>query len=208
MIRGFAMVDGVSFSNGKHRVTGRIKKDGSWEIIEGGRWYQRFSKRQIYAGVGIIGLETLSRLFPKTSEVLIWLGYILLFGVMFRLQKSHRRFHGAEHMAVNLFERRIQETVLHPGCGSNLVLLLLPGLIISAIFMSWWMALIFEAIYAAIVIFLIWPKLYRGLGKEQSYPVIWWKISRRWQRLFVAQPNDAEMRLAREVLRCLLEKSL
>jgi hypothetical protein len=208
IIRGFAMVDGVSFSNGKRRVTGRIREDGSWQIVEGGRWFQRFSKRQVFAGIGIIGLEVVSGLSPRIPEILVWSGYILLFAAMFWLQKSHRRFHGAEHLAVNLFEGRAEETVLHPGCGSNLILLLLPGLIITAIFLSWWMALIFEAIYASIVIYLIWPRLYRGLGKGQKYSEIWWRISRHWQRLFIAQPEEEEARLAQEVLRSLLGKSL
>ena len=35
VIRGFAMINGVSFTDGKHRVTGRILPDGRWELQPG-----------------------------------------------------------------------------------------------------------------------------------------------------------------------------
>lgn len=206
VIRGFAMVNGVSFTDGKHRVTGRILSDGAWDIRMGGRWYWRFSPLQRIAILAIIGLELLSyqAVGSNLGDLLGVLEAIVLIVCVGRMPKAHRRFHGAEHMAVNVMEGKTV-SILHPGCGSNLVLLLLPGAL--TIFLPWspYLLLGLEVVYAVVVIRWVWPTLYRGIKNDKLWARKWWSISQKWQRLFVSEPRLQEFQLANEVLKRLLQ---
>lgn len=199
-IRGFAMPHGVCFSNGKQRVTGRIQKDGKLSIHRGTRWFWRFSIRQWLAAGVLLGIEFSVELWPGVMPDALY--YILVIGLflgLMNLEPSHRRFHGAEHIAVNLWEGRTA-SVLHPGCGSNLVLLLLPGLALSLLPLQWYYSLAVMGVYAGLIVFVVWPFLYRGVRRGEAIARVWWKVTSRWQRLFVAEPLPQELRLAREAL--------
>jgi len=206
VIRGFAMINGVSFTDGKHRVTGRILPDGRWELQPGGRWYWRFSPVQRWAILVVVGLELLSYTkWGSTVANLLGVMEILIMIVFVgRLSKVHRQFHGAEHMVANVLEGR-EAAILHPGCGSNLILLLLPGALV--LFLPWplHILLVLEAVYAGIVFKWLWPRLYRGLKTGDKWAHRWWKVSQRWQRLFVAEPQPEQVQLADAVLKHLLQ---
>lgn len=204
-IRGFAMMNGVSFTDGKRRVTGRILADGNWEIREGGRWYWRFSARQVLAMMGIVAVASFLYFRPEVDDWRFTLIFLLLLLPLVRLSRNQRRFHGAEHTAVNLWEGRVP-SVLHPGCGSNLVLMLLPGLLLEFLPFSFWVSILCEMGYLLVIYRLIWPfwigKLRRGSRLAQWF----WQICRVWQRLFVSEPREDEIRLAVRVLEYLFNR--
>lgn len=201
-IRGFAMGNGVSFSDGKRRVTGRILADGRWEIREGGRWYWRFSVRQVLALAGIAILGLVAYLWPAEGES--WVAWIFLLALLplLRLSPSQRRFHGAEHAAVNLWEGKAP-SILHPGCGSNLVLLVLPGLLLELLPVSFWPLLACELVYLFFILKLVWPFWLRRLRMGDRLALFFWSVCGFWQRLFVSRPRVEEVNLACRVLQSL-----
>lgn len=202
-IRGFAMPQGVCFSNGKRRMTGRLLSNGQCVIKHGTRWYWRFSTRQWIAALALIGLELIDLLWPgHIPRSLYFFLLIGLFFTMIRLKASHRRFHGAEHIAVNLWEGQ-EASILHPGCGSNLVLLILPAIALSMLPVHWLISLGIVGFYGGVMTFLVWPYLYRGLRQGNAIAGIWWKVTRRWQRFFVAEPFPEEVQLACATLQVL-----
>lgn len=198
------MVNGVTFSDGKRRVTGRMLPDGTWSIQNGGHWYRRLSVRQWMGAVAIIGLELGNELYPNLiPKKFYWVLIIALFILLMRLNRAHKRFHGAEHWAVNLWEGQ-PASILHPGCGSSLILLLIPGFVVTLMPIDGWLSLAVFAIYSGVMAFWVWPFLYRGLRRGSAVAKGWWSIAKHWQRLFVTDPLPEEAHLASETLRILV----
>jgi hypothetical protein len=204
-IRGFAMTDGVSFTNGKHRYTGRCLSNGENDIQPGGSWFWRFSFRQKIAVFALFCLTCLDYGWKDFDDIWFLAGILLIAPIAIRLPGSQRKYHGAEHMAVNLFEGQ-PPSVFHPGCGSNLILMLLPGLFLELLPWGVGFTLLCEAIYVVVVLRILWPAFQHGLRQGRPIAGIWWRFSRWWQRFFVAEPNDDELQLALQTLAKLLKE--
>jgi uncharacterized protein YqhQ len=201
------MVDGVSFTDGKHRFTGRILSNGEFQIRQGGSWFSRFSLRQKIAFLALIILTALDYGWKGFADFWYWIMLIPIIPFILCLSPSQKRFYGAEHEAVNLYGGQIP-SVFHPGCGTNLILMILPGLFLELLPWGFWITLVCEAIYLLIVLKIVWPTFQRSLQNGNLLALLWWRLSRQWQRFFVAEPNDDEYRLAVLTLESLLKEGV
>lgn len=205
-IKGFAMADGVSFTDGKQRFTGRRLPNGAIEIRQSGSWFWRFSLRQKIAISVLLVITCLDYGWEIFNDSWFTVFFLLLSPIALRLSASQKKYHGAEHMAVNLFEGRVA-SVYHPGCGSNLVLMLIPGLLLELLPWGLWITLLGEIIYLVLILKVVWPAFQIGFRQGRPLAQNWWRLGRRWQRLFVTQPNEDEFRLAVQTLNSLFEKN-
>lgn len=149
----------------------------------------------------ILGFWVRGMGIPPLLLLSISLSFLLLMALTYQPFRQFigqiRRHHTAEHMVAHALEQTNrrptleearQQPMLHPSCGSNLVMFLLPGF-----FLPYWAAL-----------FLILPALglFAWANRHPEHPLAQALLSFAYlgQRLVLAPPEDRDLQAALKAL--------